>query len=232
MKNGQTFTGKVFQKLLNSVAIILYRPGITWKNKALKKELKDKPVIFVSNHLGHIDGAFIGAVLGRYKPYMLVAKDWYDKKGIGKLIKLCRTIPIDRYGADAVWYEQALEHIRNGSSVIIFPEGFTSKDGIIKEFKPGAALLSAVTGAPIVPLAIYGDYKPLIGMRQRVMIGEKIESSCPEDMRHSLYAKKLIKEAESEVKKLRAELVEIYGATFETEKAEEAEEKEQTPITA
>lgn len=221
--------GKVFQKLLNGVAIILYRPEVIWKNKALKNELKDKPVIFVSNHLGHIDGAFIGAVLGKYKPYMLVAKDWYDKKGIGKLIKLCRTIPIDRYGADAVWYEQALVHIRNGSSVIIFPEGFTSKDGVIKEFKPGAALLSAVTGAPIVSLAIYGDYKPLIGMRQRVMIGEKIESSCPEDMRHSLYAKGLIKEAESEVKKLRAELVLKYGNTPQTAISEE---EEKAPITA
>ena len=229
MNKGQTFHGKVFQKLLNGVAIILYRPGITWKNKALKKELRDKPVIFVSNHLGHIDGAFIGAVLGKYKPYMLVAKDWYDKKGIGKLIKLCRTIPIDRYGADAVWYEQALEHIKEGSSVIIFPEGFTSKDGVIKEFKPGAALLSAVTGAPIVPLAIYGDYKPVFGMRQRVMIGDIIESSCPENMRHSLYARSLIKQAESEVKALRAELVEKYGTIPQTEISED---EEKTAITA
>lgn len=226
---GQTLPGKVFQKLLNGVAIILYRPEVFWKNKALKKELKDKPVIFVSNHLGHIDGAFIGAVLGKYKPYMLVAKDWYDKKGIGRLIKLCRTIPIDRYGADALWYEQALEHIKNGSSVIIFPEGFTSKDGVIKEFKPGAALLSAVTGAPIVPLAIYGDYKPVFGMRQRVMIGEIIESSCPENMRHSLYARSLIKQAESEVKALRAELVEKYGTIPQTEISED---EEKTAITA
>lgn len=228
MHNGQTLLGKVFQKLLNGTAIILYRPEVIWKNKALKKELKDKPVIFVSNHLGHIDGAFLGAVLGSYKPYMLVAKDWYDKKGIGKLIKLCRTIPIDRYGADAVWYEQALQHIRNGSSVIIFPEGFTSKDGIIKEFKPGAALLSAVTGAPIVPLAIYGDYKPLIGMRQRVMIGEKIESSCPENIRHSLYAKELIRQAEDEVKLLRKELEKTYGTVSE---AAISEDEEKTAIT-
>lgn len=229
MNIGQTLPGKVFQKLLNGVAIILYRPEVFWKNKALKKELKDKPVIFVSNHLGHIDGAFIGAVLGKYKPYMLVAKDWYDKKGIGRLIKLCRTIPIDRYGADALWYEQALEHIKNGSSVIIFPEGFTSKDGVIKEFKPGAALLSAVTGAPIVPLAIYGDYKPVFGMRQRVMIGKIIESSCPENMRHSLYARSLIKQAESEVKALRAELVEKYGTIPQTEISED---EEKTAITA
>ena len=229
MNIGQTLPGKVFQMLLNGVAIILYRPEVFWKNKALKKELKDKPVIFVSNHLGHIDGAFIGAVLGKYKPYMLVAKDWYDKKGIGRLIKLCRTIPIDRYGADALWYEQALEHIKNGSSVIIFPEGFTSKDGVIKEFKPGAALLSAVTGAPIVPLAIYGDYKPVFGMRQRVIIGEIIESSCPENMRHSLYARSLIKQAESEVKALRAELVEKYGTIPQTEISED---EEKTAITA
>lgn len=224
----QTLPGKVFQKLLNGVAIVLYRPGVIWKNKALKTELKKKPVIFVSNHLGHIDGAFIGAVLGKYKPYMLVAKDWYDKKGIGSLIKLCRTIPIDRYGADAVWYEQALEHIKNGSSVIIFPEGFTSKDGVIKEFKPGAALLSAVTGAPIVPLAIYGDYKPVFGMRQRVMIGEKIESSCPDNMRHSLYAKELIKQAETEVRTLRAELVEKYGTIHQSESGKD---EEKTAIT-
>ncbi len=226
MNKGQSLRGKIFQKLLNATAITLYRPKVIWKDKALKKALKNKPVIFVSNHLGHIDGAFMGAVLGRYKPYMLVAKDWYDKKGVGSLIKLCRTIPIDRFGADAVWYEESLGHLKNGSPVIIFPEGFTSKDGVVKEFKPGAALLSAVTGAPIVPLAIYGDYKPIFGMRQKVMIGNVIESSCPEDMRHSLYAKQLIKKAEEEVKALRRELEETYGGSTPAP----SEEKEEALI--
>ena len=86
--------------------------------------------------------------------------------------------------------------------MMIFPEGGIAREGKMLPFRSGAALLSASSGAPIVPMAIYGEYNKIFGKRQKIRIGRAIESNCPEDMRHSKYARMLISETEAEVKRL------------------------------
>lgn len=186
---------------------IMFRPKVIWKNPRLKKSLKNKPCIFTANHTSHTDGLFAGAVLNRFKPYSLVAKDWYDKKGMGFFLKHARTVPIDRYNPDADWYVKGQEIIGGGSPMLIFPEGSTSKDGSMKEFKPGAALLASKMAVPIIPCAILGGYHKFFGKRQVFVIGEAMEMSCPENVRYSKYAKEQTKIAEKRVR----ELLEEYG---------------------
>lgn len=191
--------------LVKAAMYIMYRPRVIWEDKLLKKELQKKqgkPHIFVSNHISHNDGLFVGAVLNRYKPYTLVAKDWYDKKIMGFFLKKARTVPIDRYNPDADWYVQGQELIKEGNSMLIFPEGHTSKGGDMDEFKPGAALLASKTGVPIIPCAIKGRYKKFFGERQCVFIGRAIEMQCPENMRHSQFAKKQSAVVQDKVKEL------------------------------
>lgn len=207
----QSLWGKIFQGMIKCTVYFLFRPKIIWEDKRLKKELKGRPVVFVANHTHHFDGAYTGAVLGRFRPYVLVVKRWFEKKTVGTMIKWCRCMPIDLSGADAGWYINAEGYINSGGSMIIFPEGGIARNGQIESFKPGAALLSAKTGAAIVPCAIYGTYKMVFGMRQKIYIGKPIESSCPEDMRHSKYAKQLAAEAEAAVKRLYGEMENRYG---------------------
>lgn len=203
--------GKVFRVLVRWTVYFLFRPKIIYADKTLKKRLKGKPVVFVANHTHHFDGAFVPAVLWRQKPYVLVKKSWCEKKGTGKCIMLCRGIPIDLDGADGSWYETAQEIISEGYSLVIFPEGGLSRNGKINEFKPGAALLSAKTGTPIVPCAIYGKYSSVFGMRQKMLVGEPIESNCPKNMRPSKYARQLIEQSEQAVKDLYGQMLEKYG---------------------
>lgn len=207
----QSAWGKFFQGLIKCTVYLLFRPKLIWEERSLKRELKGVPTVFVANHTHHFDGAFTGAVLGRYKPYVLVVKRWFEKKGVGTMIRWCRCMPIDLNSADAEWYRNAESYIKSGGSMIIFPEGGIARDGRIEQFKAGAALLSAATGAQIVPCAIYGEYKMLFGSRQKMMIGKPIESRCPEDMRHSKYARQLAKQAEDEVKRLYGIMEQRYG---------------------
>lgn len=208
----QTFIGKIFQLLVTWTVYILFRPKIIYADKTLKKRLKGKPVVFVANHTHHFDGAFGPAVMWRHKPYVLVKKSWLEKKGTGKRIALCRSIPIDLEAADGAWYEAAQYYISKGFSLFIFPEGILARNKKINEFNPGAALISAKMGVPIVPCAIYGDYAPIFGKRQKMLVGEPIEGVCPETMRPSKFARELIAKAESEVRELYSRLREKYGA--------------------
>lgn len=207
----QSFIGKIFQTLLTWTVYFLFRPKIVYADKTLKKRLKGKPAVFVANHTHHFDGAFAMSVLWRYKPYVLVKKSWFEKKGTGKCISLCRSIPINLDEADGTWYETAQEIVARGGSLLIFPEGGLARNKQINEFKPGAALLSAKTGIPIVPCAIWGPYDAVFGKRQRILVGEPIESACPETMRPSKYARQLIAQSEQAVKDLYAQMREKYG---------------------
>lgn len=207
----QSLIGKIFQTLLTWTVYFLFRPKIIYADKTLKKRLKGKPAVFVANHTHHFDGAFAMSVLWRYKPYVLVKKSWFEKKGTGKCIGLCRSIPINLDEADGAWYETAQEIVARGGSLLIFPEGGLARNKQINEFKPGAALLSAKTGTPIVPCAVWGPYDAVFGKRQKILVGEPIESRCPEDMRPSKYARQLIAQSEQAVKDLYAQMREKYG---------------------
>ncbi len=209
----QSTWGKIYQVIITWIVYFLFRPKVEWVDKSVKKQLKGKPAVFVFNHTHHFDGAFTGAVLGRYKPYVLVKKSWFDKKGVGTMIGWCRCFPIDLDGADASWYATAEELIHRNGSLIIFPEGGIAREGRIEKFKPGAALVCASTGACVVPAAIYGGYHMVFGRRQRLLVGNPIESNCPDNMRHSQYAKQLMKQAEDETKRLYGILEQKYGKT-------------------
>lgn len=207
----QSLWGKIFQVLITWTVYFLFRPKVIYTDKTLKKRLKGRPVVFVANHTHHFDGAFAPAVMWRHKPYILVKKSWYEKPKTGKMISWCRSIPINLDEADGSWFETAETALKKGSSLFIFPEGGLSRNGQINEFKPGAALLSAKLGVPIVPCAIYGTYAPVFGMRQKLIVGEPIESACPENMRHSKYARQLIGQSEQAVKELYSRAVEKFG---------------------
>lgn len=207
----QPLWGRIFQVLITWTVYFLFRPKVIYCDKSLKKRLRDKPSVFVCNHTHHFDGAFAGAVLGRFKPYVLVKRSWYDKKTVGTMISWCRSIPISLDEADGEWFALAEQAVAQGRGLIIFPEGGIARDGHMEQFKAGAALISARTGAQIVPCAIYGTYKPVFGMRQKILVGAPIESKCPQNMRHSKYARQLIAAAEADVKRLYGRLYKQYG---------------------
>lgn len=207
----QSLWGKIFQVLITWTVYFLFRPKVIYTDKTLKKRLKKRPCVFVANHTHHFDGAFAPAVMWRYRPYILVKNNWYEKPVTGKMISWCRSIPINLDEADGTWFSAAEQVIKNGDSLFVFPEGGLSRNGKINEFKPGAALLSAKLGVPIIPCAIYGTYSPVFGMRQRLIVGEPIESNCPENIRHSKYARQLIAKSEQSVKELYAQMVKTYG---------------------
>ena len=59
--------------------------------------------------------------------------------------------------------------------MIIFPEGHTSKTGVMDEFKPGFAMLAVMSGAKIVPVYNDGEYHKLFGKRLKLYVGEPME---------------------------------------------------------
>lgn len=134
---------------------------IHWHVKGLENVPPSGPVVFVANHQGYADVvAFFASIPGRQIGF--IAKDTLQKAPyFGKWIKNIRGVFIKRGNA-----REALTSINEGSkllkdgfSLVIFPEGTRSQGGPIKTFKPGSFKLATKVGAPIVPVTINGTYK-------------------------------------------------------------------------
>jgi len=123
------------------------------------EHLKGKgPYIFMSNHQGSYD---IFALLG-YLPFQfrwLAKKELFSIPFFGWVMAAAGYISVDREGTretvDAM--NRAAQKIREGMSVVIFPEGSRSPDGSIQPFKKGGFSLAIKSKVPIVPIAIAGS---------------------------------------------------------------------------
>lgn len=121
----------------------------------------DGPVIYVANHSSHLDTALLLTTLpvdrqrrvtvGAAADYFFDA--WW--RAVGSALAFS-TFPIERGGVGLS--ETPLRLLRDGWSVLIFPEGTRSPDGWTRRFRNGAAYLAAAAGVPVVPVAIVGSY--------------------------------------------------------------------------
>ena len=157
--------------------------------------LAKRPYIFLSNHQSLLDIPIFGGLLfSNYPKY--IAK-----------IELAKRIPLVSYnlrrGGNAIidrsGGRQAIRVIRDfgktcqrrGVSPVICPEGSRSRDGRLKEFKPGgtAALLKAAPDLPVVPTTIDGSWVLLknklfpipFGTRINVRFGAPIDRKSGEN---------------------------------------------------
>ena len=116
--------------------------------------------ILVSNHQSTFD---IFALLG----YLPVQFRWTAKAELfrtpfmGWAMSRIGYIPIERDSPKKAYRSmlRAAEVVRNGVSVIIFPEGTRSPDGNLQPFKKGVFLLALKSRAPILPITIQGTSK-------------------------------------------------------------------------
>ena len=121
---------------------------------------KDRNVVFISNHQGDFDIAIFMALIPKNKGF--VAKIELNKIPILRTwMKYLGCVFIDRKDLrqSLNTINQAINFVKNGHSMVIFPEGTRSKSDKIGNFKPGSFKLATKTNAPIVPVTIDGSYK-------------------------------------------------------------------------
>ena len=117
----------------------------------------DRSYIYMANHQSNAD---IPLLLGRLPvQFRWLAKAELFKIPIfGRAMRGVGYISIDRSNRKSAFesLERAAQTIRNGTSVLIFPEGTRSRDGHMLPFKKGGFVLSVDSGVPIVPIIIRG----------------------------------------------------------------------------
>lgn len=113
--------------------------------------------VIAVNHTGYLDFTYAGLPPRRVKRYIrfMAKKEVFDNKISGPIMRALRHIPVDR-GAGAQSYRAAVEQLRNGELVGVYPEATISRSFEIKEFRSGAARMAIEAGVPIIPTVIWG----------------------------------------------------------------------------
>jgi hypothetical protein len=146
------------------------------------------PAILVANHPGGLDGVLGVWLDRRIRP---VAKQDLWKHPIARLgLQVSRAIPTRSGALDA-----AIEYLTSGGIVWIAPEGRINRTPHLTRARSGAARMALATGAPIVPMAIFGtgglrlrDWRPWRRPEVRIEIGEAVHvepGADPEGISHA-----------------------------------------------
>ncbi|OBI77563.1 1-acyl-sn-glycerol-3-phosphate acyltransferase [Mycobacterium sp. E740] len=109
------------------------------------------------NHTSYVD--WLPAALAAYyrgrRLRFMIKEEMQRVKVVNFLISRTGTIPVDR-DAGAGAYAVAVERLRAGELVAVYPEATISRSFELKEFKTGAARMAREAGVPIVPLIVWG----------------------------------------------------------------------------
>jgi 1-acyl-sn-glycerol-3-phosphate acyltransferase len=124
----------------------------------------DGPVVFVANHMSHMDTPVIlRALPGRWRRRTAVAAAadyFYAKRRNAVSASLVfGTVPLNRNSGAGVGPGQTAHldrHFEAGGSLLVFAEGTRSRDGRVGRLRSGAARLAAEHGLPIVPIFVSG----------------------------------------------------------------------------
>lgn len=112
--------------------------------------------VLVANHASVVDH-FVTAAATPRDLANLAHKEAFDHWFLGRFLRLVGAIPVARQGGDDDAIAAAVEHVRNGGLVCIYPEGDWSPDGKVYRFRTGFARIAQRAEAPVIPCGIRGS---------------------------------------------------------------------------
>lgn len=118
-------------------------------------------VLLVSNHASFLDPMALVSGL-RFRILHFMARDTLvHARGIGWLMTRLELILIDRNRGDVAALKSALQLLKKGEMVGVFPEGTRTPDGNLQPARGGIGFLAAKARVPVVPAYVDGTYRAL-----------------------------------------------------------------------
>jgi len=112
-------------------------------------------VILAPNHPSDLDSFILGASINRQLNTMGKA-ELFKKPIVGKFFRMLGAFPIDRGAIDSEAIKIAVDRLKKGNVIDIYPEGTVSLDGSLQSPKYGVGLIALMAQVPVVPVAIIG----------------------------------------------------------------------------
>ncbi|MGQ0823642.1 MAG: lysophospholipid acyltransferase family protein [Actinomycetota bacterium] len=173
------------------------RFGLRWTIEGADKISRDGPIILASNHISYLDPLTLAFVANRQRRRLrfLAKAELFDRRGLGTLLRAAHQIPVQRGKGDAAHaLDAALDALRRGECVAVFPEGTISLDLEPMIGKSGTARLARAAGVPVTPVGLWGSHRIMFkgraprwrtGVAQVAVVGDPVKVGPDDHVREA-----------------------------------------------
>lgn len=153
--NSERVSVRLVKAFCLAVSRLLWRIEYSGLENIPQKDTRG--LVIVSNHQTYIDPVWIGIPIRRDLKFLAWDKALHWPV-IGAIMKWLGSLPINTStGRNPESMRRAVEYLRRGSAVMIFPEGARAfEDGRPLEFKGGGATIASEAEVPILPVSVVG----------------------------------------------------------------------------
>ncbi len=125
-----------------------------------RENIPEGAAVLCGNHTALFDPLFVMAAFKPGQlPHTIAKKELFKHKWFGAILRWAKVFPVDRGQADLRAIKTALDVLRRGEKLIIFPEGTRTDDPTESSAKHGAALFAMKTDAYVQPIFITKGHK-------------------------------------------------------------------------
>jgi 1-acyl-sn-glycerol-3-phosphate acyltransferase len=184
------------------VIYVIFKPLIwiffPFRVHGLENVPKDRAVVLCANHSHALDPVLVCMSMPRQARVRIMAKkELMDQPVVGWLVQKLGAFPVDRGHSDLTAVKTAIQTIRDGAHLLVFPEGTRVEHEGDARAKGGVVMIALRTGAPLVPVYVGGKDK-LFHMTH-VVFGEpyepKTQTRHGTSEEYQLYADEILRRA-------------------------------------
>ncbi len=157
----QGLLAAMFYRIMQLLIILVSKVYFRLTSDGHEQIPKTGGVLLVANHCSFLDPPLIGCQVQRVVHYM-TKEELLRIPVLGWTLRHLNTIPIRREGIDRKALERAVEVLKRGEVLLVFPEGTRSHDGKIQSPRRGAGMIAAACeNITIVPAYIRGSFEAM-----------------------------------------------------------------------
>jgi 1-acyl-sn-glycerol-3-phosphate acyltransferase len=112
-------------------------------------------LLICPNHRGTLDPPMVPAFTPRRDVWSM-AKSEYFSHPLAPLFRWYQSFPVVRHTADRAALKRAMDLLRDGHALLIYPEGTRTQSGLLHKPEPGAGFIAQKAGCAVVPVALTG----------------------------------------------------------------------------
>ena len=167
----------MFYLIIVPLAWIVWHIAVRIKVIGRENLIRDRGFVLASNHISAIDPVFI--VLARFwgRRMLIMGKEELFEVNpfITWFMRAVNVVPVHRGRGDTAAVDKAVESVKGGQGLLIFPEGTRSKDGNLGKLKSGAFVVASAAGVDMTPCRIiYKGGKMRLFGRVTIVFGPPI----------------------------------------------------------
>ncbi|WP_281510721.1 1-acyl-sn-glycerol-3-phosphate acyltransferase [Corynebacterium belfantii] len=165
------FHDLLYLNIIGAVRAITAAQGIKIRISGEENVPESGGAVVVVNHTGYLDFIYAGYPFRKFRRYVryMAKGDVFKHPVAGPLLREMRHIPVDRIDGTAA-FDQAVDMLKEGELIGIFPEATISRSFEIKTLRPGAVRMAQAAGVPIIMVMVVGSQRVWTKGRRKNLI--------------------------------------------------------------